>query len=241
MNYYTKNWSKTKVGNIEYIYNPDHPFDLQKAKFADNFYKNLLLKFNINSSEIIRYYISKNCYDLYRMCGFDYFIGEGSESNLCAFYDEKNNIVYTHTAFGELHQHEIIHVLNKHFENCNTLIKIGLSCYINDSSTRNLPIFYHFDNFEKYNRSVKLDFENFEDFENIDENTNISYVTGTLICNAIYRKGGMKLLLEYMNSTYEIEELKQKLKKDFKIIDFELFFLNEIKIYKKQGRSLLYI
>ena len=42
------------------------------------------------------------------MCGFDYFIGEGSESNLCAFYDEKNNIVYTHTAFGELHQHEII-------------------------------------------------------------------------------------------------------------------------------------
>lgn len=241
LNYHTKNWSKISVGNIEYIYNPEHPFDLQKAKFAADFYKNILVYFNINSNEILRYYIGKNCYEIYKMCGFDYFIGEGSENNLCAFYDEKNNIIYTSTTYGELHHHEIVHVLNKYFENCNVLIKIGLSSYINDGSSRNLPIFYHFENFENYLKKEKLDFENFENFQNIDETTNISYVTGALICNAIYRKGGKKMLLEYMNSTKEIKDLKEKLKIDFKVKNFESFFLNEIKNYRKQGKGLLFI
>lgn len=241
LNYHIKNWSKTKVGNIEYIYHPEHPFDLQKAKFAAKFYKDLLKTFNINSEETLHYFIAKNCYEIYKMCGFDYFIGEGSEENLCAFYDEINNMVYTSTAYGELHHHEITHTLNKHFENCNDLIKIGLSSYINDGSSRNLPIFYHFENFENYVNKVNPDFEHFEDFENVDETTNISYVTGALICNAIYRKGGMKLLLKYMNCTKEVAELKRKLKEDFNIKSFKLFFLNEIKIYRRQGKSLLYI
>lgn len=241
LNYHTKNWSKINVGNIEYIYNPEHPFDFQKAKFASNFYNEILLYFNIdNNIETLHYFIAKNCYEIYKMCGFDYFIGEGSEDNLCGFYDEKNNIIYTSTAYGELHYHEIVHVINKYFDNCNELIKIGLSSYINDGSSRNLPIFYHFDNFENYSKKEKLDFENFENFLNIDETTNISYVTGYLICNAIFRKGGKTLLLEYMNTTREIDDLKVKLKKDFNIKNFESFFLNEIKVVKKQGKSLLY-
>lgn len=241
INYYTKNWSTIQVENIEYIYNPEHPFDINKANIAAKFYDNLFKVFKIENKEKIKYFIAKNCYDLYRMCGFSYFMSEGSENNICAFYDEKNNIIYSNTIYGEAHYHEIIHTINKHFKNSNSLIRIGLSSYINDASSRNLPLIFHFEKFKTYIDKKHLDFENFENFENIDEVTNISYVTGSLICNAIYRKGGLNLLMEYMNSTKEINELKEKLKKDFKIKSFESFFRNEIEIYKKQGKSLFYI
>lgn len=49
------------------------------------------------------------------------------------------------------------------------------------------------------------------------------------------------MLLEYMNSTKEIKDLKEKLKIDFKVKNFESFFLNEIKNYRKQGKGLLFI
>ena len=140
-----------------------------------------------------------------------------------------------------MHLHEIIHTMNVHFPKAHYLLKTGLSCYINDASSRNQENIFHFNKFENYIKTNNLNFDKFEEFENIDEITSFQYVTGTLICNAIYRKGGKKLLLEYLNNTNTSEELKKKLIKDFKIKSFKEFFINEVKYYKAQGKSLLYI
>ena len=100
-----------------------------------------------------------------------------------------------------MHLHEIIHAMNVHFPQAHYLLKTGLSCYINDASSRNQENIFHFNKFENYIKTNNLNFEKFEEFENIDEITSFQYVTGPLICNAIYRKGGKKLLLEYLNNT----------------------------------------
>ncbi|CAM3863845.1 MULTISPECIES: hypothetical protein [Flavobacterium] len=243
INHYTRNWIRTKVGNIEYIYHPEHPFNIENARKANLFLSNLLDSFKIKEVPNYRYYISKNCDDLFKVNGFDYFIPGSSQNNLCGFIDQDNQIIYSSTAYGEIHLHEIIHVINNHFPNGNSYIKIGLSCYINDAGAGDLPLLYHVNKFEKYLNENKFNFEEFENTENLDDITNISYVLGSLICNAIYRKGGLPLLLEYLNCTPDddISLLKIKIKKDFKVTNLEDFFKKEIEIYKKQKKPLLYI
>ena len=240
LNHQIKDWHSIEIGKIKYFYNQSHSFNEINAIEANNFLDKLLKKFKINSDVTLKYFIAENCNDVKKLNGFEYLIGE-SQTNLCAFYDNENDIVYTSTAFGEKHLHELIHVLNKFFPQANDILKIGLSSYINDASSKNLPITFHFKNLNNYLLTSKLDFENFENLTNLDQFTTISYVTGYLICNAIYRKGGIELLIDYLNKIKTTEELKVRLKKDFKFNNFESFFMNELQIFKAQKKSLLYI
>ena len=241
INYQTKNWSSIQIGNFLYFYHPNHPFDVLKAENANIFYNKFCDFFTIPKSKLIRYYIANNCNDISQLFGYKYFISDSVNDGLCAFYDEENELISTSTSYGEMHLHEIIHAMNVHFPQAHYLLKTGLSCYINDASSRNQENIFHFNKFENYIKTNNLNFEKFEEFENIDEITSFQYVTGPLICNAIYRKGGKKLLLEYLNNTKTSDELKKKLIKDFKIKSFKEFFINEVKYYKAQGKSLLYI
>lgn len=241
LNYYSSNWSSTTVNNIKYIYYPGFPFDIHKAEDVANFYKKLSDYFDIKKPDNLTYYITKNCDDVVKISGFEYFISDGNNDNICGFYDEKNNLIFSTVSFGEKHLHELIHTLNKHFPNCNSIIKIGLSSYINDAGSRGDNFMYHINKFKEFSKTNEVDFENFDEIGNVDEYTNSSYVIGATLCNAIYRKGGKKLLLEFMNSTKVMDTLKAKLKKEFKIKDFKTFFNTEIDVYLKQRKSLLYI
>jgi len=241
LNYYSRQWSTTTVGNFKFIYFPEFPFDNHEARKAVDFYKGLNDFFGITQTEFLTYYIAQNCDDISKLSGFEYFISEGNNSNLCAFYDEKNSIIYTSPSEGETHLHEIIHTINKHFPTCNTMLKIGLSCYINNAGSRGNDIMYHVKRFIDYAETNNVDFENFENLENVDEYTNIAYVIGPTLCNAIYRKGGKELLLDFMNNTKDMNDFKAKLKKEFKIKDFKTFFKQEMSICLKQGKSLINI
>lgn len=241
LNYHTKGWSTKKVGNIRYVYYPDYPFDIHKAQIAEEFYSKLFDAFEIKERTTLTYFIAKNCNEINLMSGFEYFISEGSDSNICAFIDDSNNIIYSTATYGEAHFHEIIHTLNRHFPSSNSYILIGLSAYIDDAGSRGRDMLFHIQRFAKYVGENNLNFEKFEDFQNIDDYTNISYVTSTLICNAIYRKGGLPLLKSFLYDTKDIVVFKNKLKKDLKIKNFDSFFKAEIDIYLKQKKSLLYL
>jgi hypothetical protein len=241
LNYYSRQWSTTTVGNFKFIYYPEFPFDNHKAKKAVDFYNGLNDFFGISQTEFLTYFIAQNCDDIYKLSGFEYFISEGNDNNLCAIYDEKNSIIYTNPSKGEMHLHEIIHTLNKHFPTCNDMLKIGLSCYINNAGSRGNDAMYHVKRFIDYAEINNVDFENFENLENVDEYTNISYVIGPTLCNAIYRKGGKELLLDFMNNTKDMTVFKSKLKKEFKIKDFKTFFKEEMSIYINQNKSLINI
>ncbi len=240
INYHTKNWSSMQIGNFLYFYHPNHPFDIVKAQKANTFYEKFCDYFALPKSKLIRYYIAKNCEDISQLFGYKYFISNSVNNGLCAFYDDQNELIATSTSYGEMHLHEIIHTMNVHFPKAHYLLKTGLSCYINDASSRNQENIFHFNKFENYIKINDLDFNKFDEFENIDEVTSFQYVTGTLICNAIYRKGGKNLLLEYLNNTKTSDELKRKLVKDFTIKSFKEFFINELNHYRSQGKSLLY-
>lgn len=241
LNYHTLDWSKTKVGNITFIYYPKYPFNKIEADRAVNFYKKLHETFEIKDGDDLTYFITENCNEVYQISGFEYFISEGNDSNACGFYDGTNNFIYTTSSWGETHFHEIIHTINNYFPTANEYLLIGLSCYINDAGSKGKDILFHIKKFKEYSKTHAIDFENFENLQNIDEYTNISYVTGTLLCNAIYRKGGKKLLLEFLKDTEDISEFKDKFKKEFKINNFETFFKAEIELFLKQKKSLFYI
>lgn len=241
LNYYTSQWAGREIGDLHYYYPKSYAFNENRAKATADFYTRLLKKFEIPEVKKLSYYIADDCDQIYRMQGLDYFMGEGYNGNICGFYDDVNSIIYSTAHYGEAHLHEIIHALNKHFPNSNSMLQIGLSAYINDAGTRNLPILYHIEKLEKHLQTHEMDFEKFETLENLDETTNLSYIFGALICNAIYRKGGMPLLIDYMKSSKNTVEFKSRLLLDLEAKTFQEFFTNEIEIYKKQGKSLLYI
>jgi hypothetical protein len=241
LNYYTQNWSTATVGNITYVYYPEFPFDRHSAQTAVDFYSGLCVLLDIEGRDKLTYFIANNCREVSQMCGFSYFIGEGNNANLCAFYDEKNNFIFSGNAEEEANLHEIIHIINRHYPNANPYMLMGLSCYINDAGSRGKDILFHLKRFLEYAKSKNIDFENFEDLGNIDDYTNIDYVTGGIICNALYRKGGIKLVKDFLKDTLDMAVFKAKLKKEFKFKDFKSFFTSEFEIYLKQKKSLLYI
>jgi hypothetical protein len=241
LNYYTQHWSTVTVDTIKYVYNSDFAFDIQSAQIAVNFYNGLYKLFNIKGQEKLTYFIANNCNEVNQMCGFDYFISQGNDSNLCAFYDQENDIIFSGNSEREMNLHEIIHTINKHFPTANQYMLIGLSCYINDAGSKGKDVLFHLKRFLEYSKVNQLDYENFDSFENIDNYTNIAYVTAPIICNAIYKKGGINLILDFLKDTKDIAVFKAKLKKEFKIKSFEAFFKSEFEVYLKQKKSLLYI
>ncbi|KOS08054.1 hypothetical protein AM493_19855 [Flavobacterium akiainvivens] len=241
LNYYTQNWSNITVGNIKYVYYPEFPFDSHSAQTAVDFYNGLCTLFDITEHDNLTYYIANNCNEVSQMCGFSYFIGEGNNANLCAYYDEKNSLIFSGNSEREANLHEIIHIINRYYPTANPFMLIGLSCYINDAGSRGKDLLFHLKRFLEYAKTNNPDYENFEEFGNIDDYTNCDYVTGGIICNALYRKGGIQLVKAFLQNTEDMDTFKAKLKKELKFKDFKAFFTAEFNVYLKQKKSLLYI
>lgn len=241
LNYYTQHWSTTTMGNITYVYYPDFPFDRHSAQTAVDFYNGLCTLFDIKDRDKLTYFIANNCNEVSQMCGFSYFIGEGNNGNLCAYYDSNNNIILSGNAEREANLHEVVHIINRHYPTANPYMLMGLSCYINDAGSRGKDLLFHLKRFLEYAGTATLDYEHFEEFGNVDDYTNSDYVTGGIICNALYRKGGIKLVKAFLQDTEDMDTFKAKLKKELKFKDFKTFFIAEFNVFLKQKKSLLYV
>lgn len=237
--FHTKNWYSRKVGSINYIYHQFHPFDKQKAVAANEFYQKLSQVFEVPIEEIT-YFIAPNCNEIFRMQGFDFVIGMGSDNNLCGFFDFQNNIVYSNTVNGENFQHEIAHTVLKRFPNSG-VFHLGLVAYLgNENAHFNKSLNYHIKRINDYLKGhPEIDLNDFLSFNYLDEFTNPQYILPAIICHIILEEkgiSGLKELLSYgSGKEYLVIENLLGIHKN----ELNKFFREKIEFYATKGLEVL--
>lgn len=226
LDYSTSSWHEQIIGKIKYHFPNNYPFNTNNASKANLFLDSISKWFHVPKVDTINYYIPNNCTDGYKMVGFEYFEGEARELNLCGFFDNKNNILYSNSKAGEFYAHELIHIINKEYPNANFYLKTGLASYINDAGSLGISIKDHV---KKY-VSMSPDYKTMEEFYNIDyidDITSPNYIFGATICHAILRRGGLKLLIQTMNIKFTKKEFNAYLLKICGYRDMGEFFKEE--------------
>ena len=203
INYHTTGWVHRKIGRINYHYFPGFPFDDLDAALANKTLDSICSWFNIPRDLTIEYFIARDCDEIYKIRGYN-FVGynAGKYRPLCGFFD--NNVVFSNAREGANYQHELAHVINEYYPDCNDIIKIGLSAYINTGKSGHLgkPIAFHIRRVNEYlQKHPELSLEHFTDFTTLDDHTNPQYSNGTIIIDNLLKKGGLPLLLQCMKET----------------------------------------
>jgi len=234
--FYTRNWYKKPVGYFKYIYHPNHPFDLYKAKEANDYYLKLSKVFDFKQ-DTITYYIAENCDKIFNLQGFDFVVGIGKDNNVCGFYDYANSIIYSNSIAGENYKHEIAHKVLQKFPESG-VFHLGVVTYWGGENAHfNHSLNYHIKRINQYLKNHKeIDLGNFmEDFSQLDEYTSPHYIIAAIFCHLALEKGGvdkLKKLLSYGNeNTYLAIEKEIGVKKK----DLNTFLRNKIDFYAKNG------
>jgi hypothetical protein len=228
----TQNWKTKTIGNITYHFFPEYTFDENKALKANKFLEDICLTFNLKTN-IINYYICKDCDDIFRVKGFDYVITMGN-GNECGFYDAENKIIYATQLAGENHKHELTHIINDYFPNANELLLTGLSAYWGEESAhKGKPLLYSVKRVNEYLKNhPEIDLNKPNDFWKLDEDTNPQYVIGAIICDMAFEKGGITMLKDFLNNSKSLEEFLLFIEKKLNVKNGELDKIIRQKIEK---------
>lgn len=212
-----KDWQTKSVGNIIYHFYPGYQFNEEKAEQANAYLNKICSVFELKT-EKINYFISRDCEDIFRVKGFDYVLSMGNGKE-CGFFDKYNNIIYATALAGENHQHEITHFINNYFPNANELLLTGLSAYWGEENAhKGKPLLYSVKRVNEYLKNhPEIDLNKPNDFWKLDEETNPQYITGAIICDIAFEKGGINTLKRFLNNSKSEEEFLLFIEKELKV------------------------
>jgi hypothetical protein len=199
LEYYTRSWYRKRVGVIQYVYTPTHPFNQYKAEQANRLITALIKTFGIKVDHV-DYYIASSCSDIYKLKGFEDVVGMHCTqcNHLCGFTDRLNNIIYSNTIEGEYYSHELMRLINKFFPNTSGVFINGLAAYVGGANKAGLPITEHFRRMDAYLNAHPEITDIIRSWSYMDETTAPIYYIGALICQMCLEKGGLPLLREGM-------------------------------------------
>lgn len=193
----SKNWSSKKMGFIEYIYPPNHQFDVEEAKLGQKFCTEIIQRFNPNFNGSLNYYVSSSIDDMGLLENFDYYFvgittGKARESMILS---AKGN---------EHYPHEFVHKLLPQNPNRGHVIEEGLATFLGTkedqkefSSIMSKLATDVKENSEKYNfKSVVSQSEMFNGYQT-------AYPAGAAICELIYNQLGDEGLIQLMHAKTE--------------------------------------
>lgn len=240
--YYTKDWNTTSVGLISYRYFPGYEFNREKAKEANLFLQTVCKVFDL-PEESITYYIARDCDDVHRTKGFDFVITMGGNTD-CGFFDDYNNIIYATALAGENHQHELIHIINKHYPNAHSYLLVGISSYWGDDTAHAAkPLIYHIKRLNSYLKQhpeIDLNHLNSKEASMMDFETNPMYVYGALLIDIILKRSGTEGLRKVMLKKMSDEELIRFYRKELNTDDLNKYFRNKIDELSKKDTFDIY-
>lgn len=198
--YHTRNWGTRKVGKINYIFHPQHPFNEYKAQKANKLLEKIAQTFKIEIDEI-DYYIAPSCSEIFKLKGFEECVGMYCTecNNICGSFDTQNNIIYANSIEGEFYAHELMRTINIHFPNMEGVFLNGIAGYVNKEKL-GMPIQEHYKSMDKYLEEHKeIDLSDLYSFYQLDNVTAPYYFIGMIICQMCLEKGDIDLLKKGMN------------------------------------------
>ena len=189
-------WNSQQMGHVTYYFPPYHQFNKQKAKQLNQFIDNLCQQFNVPPKPV-DYYLADTPDELRQLRGFDY---EAVSSGLLKPTGRAiDNRVFC-SGLDEFYPHEIVHVyLDARYPNQHPWVSEGLATYLGGSRGQLLD--WHLARVASHLREhPEIDLRNMLGLVTLDEFTDYRYALGGLLARAVFTKGGLPLLKQFMQS-----------------------------------------
>ncbi|MCW9708319.1 hypothetical protein [Fodinibius salsisoli] len=195
----TEKWKRKQVGDIQYIYPPNHKFDKNEAQDSANFVKELANKFEITLSEPINYYLAQNFVEMAKISGLNY-AWDGNDGRGYP----KNNQVFVGTG-SESYPHELVHTIFKDYE-LDPFVDEGLATYYGDIGQKS------FDQLvqsiaQKITSNKSLTLSKVLTGQRIS--SKIYYVSGAVLIKAAEEKGGPEAVKKFLKKASSEEGIHQ--------------------------------
>jgi hypothetical protein len=217
----TANWNKKTVGKITFIFSPDHKFSQELAEKANEFCNQIKNEFQFLEWEPFDFYITQSGDELGRLLNFDFFFA-GYTTGIVL--NEKRMLL---SGFdSEYYPHEFIHLLVPNFKR-HSLIEEGFATWKGGQGGKT------FEESAKLfaNELAQNDTVTFLDVLNRKWGLQYAafYTTGAIFCNSAYKKGGVKLVNEFLKTPNDSEKLIDNLCLIFDVEqkDFDAFWRTE--------------
>ncbi len=184
-----------KVGNLEYYYPDDFPFNIQKANEMARFHSELSSKYGLSSSSKVIYIIGNSIAEANQFIGFEYTIM--SSPLKCAAYTIRDmNIII---ASVDNHKHEIVHsVLEPAFPDASRLFHEGIATYYGGSCEKDyMELVDQLKYMIQENPTINL--SDIDELEAVlDDGTNYFYTIGAIFINYALHVGDVEKVLALM-------------------------------------------
>jgi hypothetical protein len=181
-----------KVGNIDFYYPTDYPFNGQRATRMAKLYSEISALYGFTEIHKVTYIIGNDLDEANRFIGFDFTIM--SSPFKCAAYTIKDmNIIITSV---DNHIHEVIHsIFMPEFPNSNTLFHEGIATYYGGSCGKEFSqLVYQLNDLIENNPNTNL--ANIDDLNEIlEDGTNYFYTVGAIFIDYALTTGGAKMVL----------------------------------------------
>ncbi len=205
----TNGWMRQKVGDILYICNPSHLFNLTLAKKTSSFMDSVSRSFEMPSVDSIQFYICSNKDELAEIIGLDYYLGP----TLGRTYKSDRLIFSANNS--EWYPHEIIHIMFSSYK-AHPLLDEGIATWLGGSESLggNFNVLCG----KLYDRVAKDDSTTFED---VIERWSLGalgfYTTGAILCQMSYEKGGINNVKQLLTIGNTSDDLYISIEKLFRI------------------------
>ena len=193
-----KSWHVNKVRNVTFYSPPYHQFNAKRADSLVKRIANLEKVWGLQPINI-RYYLTSDDDELYKLVGFDYALSMGNKPRPTGKSDDKDNQVFC-AGWGENYFHEVVHLYLNHLYPKSPLQE-GLAVFYGGSMGNNIK--WHLKRVNQYLiEHPKVDLTDIDNFWYTDLYTNPGSAIQGMICDLVYKKDGLpglKRLMIYTN------------------------------------------
>lgn len=214
----TKDWKRTTIRNITFVYPQYHKFDRLRADSLIASVENLEKDWNLKPISLT-YYLAKTREEIDGIRGLDFSLLAGNREKPSGISDERNNIVYC-SGLGENYFHEVVHLYLNRLYKESPLVE-GLAAFYGGSMGRSLE--WHLGRLKAYlKENPSIDLNKLEEFWYMDNFTNPNGTIKGMLCRMAFKKdkiNGLKRIMTYKS----MEEI----------------FLNEFNVKKGEWNDFL--
>lgn len=206
--YFTSDWYKTTVGEIEYVKKIKEDFNFEEAKEQSLFNKKIAHIFKSTPKKVL-YFSCVNAIDIFNTLGFDYIeqMYYAKKGGLYKYGGTLNpNIIYSGNN-QEIYEHEFVHIYTNEYLTKNTtrLANEGVATYFGGSNGISYKD-YTFETLNKIKADKKVEINDllfvnkkYED-ETSPKKYSTIYCMGAIIAEKLYKKQGIDGLIKFLNT-----------------------------------------
>jgi hypothetical protein len=191
----TKDWERTAIRNITFVYPQYHKFDRLRADSLIASVEDLEKEWSLKPVNIT-YFLAKTREEIDRIRGLDFSLLAGNREKPSGISDDRNNIVYC-SGLGENYFHEVVHVYLNHLYKQSPLVE-GIAVFYGGSMGKSLK--WHLARLKTYlQANPGIDLNKLDEFWYMDNFTNPNSTIKGMLCRMAFEKDKVKGLRRIMS------------------------------------------